>query len=104
MPRAEVISYSVTLGPFGVVVGVAVSCPNGCTEGRGRHARPKLHHHGWTRTSGTDGGERSAHCTGPHARGYDLFWPSGVPADAVAALLEQEYEEALRCARKAAHA
>ena len=87
-------SYSISLTWAGLVIGVAVECPNGCTEGRSR--RPKLHHHGWTPLRGTDGGDKVAHCGTEDGHGYRLYWPGGVPADVTAALIEQQNEQAVR--------
>lgn len=79
---AEVVAYSIGSARGEVVVGVAVTCPNGCRDRR----RPATHHHGWTRTRGEDGGYRAAHCGADGARGYRLTWPGGPPVDVVAAL------------------
>lgn len=84
--RAYVVAHSIRTVLGEVVVGVTVTCPNGCTEGRGRSLRPRLHHHGWTRTHGTDGGDRAAHCSRSRAGGYRLHWPGGVPAEVTEAL------------------
>lgn len=88
--RAVVVAHRISSVLGEVVVGVSVVCPNGCTEGRGRTLRPRLHHHGWTRTSGSDGGDRAAHCSSDRATGYRLHWPGGVPAE-VAEALEARY-------------
>lgn len=98
---AEVVGYSITRD--GTVV-VTVTCPT-CKVERGRYAgRPRTHTHGWTRTSGEDGGERAPHCGRRGVPGYALRWPGGVPADAAAALLEREHESAARQSRAVAHA
>jgi hypothetical protein len=96
-----VVSHSVTRD--GTVV-VTVKCPT-CKVERGRYAgRPKTHTHGWTRTSGEDGGERAPHCLNRRSPSYALHWPGGVPADAAAALLERQHEGAAKRARRLAHA
>lgn len=99
--RAEVVGYSITRD--GTVV-VTVMCPT-CKVQRGRTAgRPKTHVHGWTRTSGEDGGERSPHCLSRRSPSYALHWLGGVPADAAAALLERQHESVAKRARRLAHA
>jgi hypothetical protein len=87
MPRrALVVDYGISVVLGEVVVGVTVLCPNGCTEGRRGTLRPRRHSHGWTRTHGSDGGDRAAHCAAAGATGYRLHWPGGVPADVTEAL------------------
>lgn len=99
--RAEVVGYSIT-GEGTVVVTVA--CPT-CKVERGRNAgSAKTHVHGWTRTSGEDGGSRAPHCGTDSAPSYVLHWEGGVPVDAAAALLERQHESAARHARRLSHA